>query len=179
MWYLHKDFKVIFKVLTLRIISMAQNVALPLRKAAPSFSLPDESGVVRTLDEFRGRKLIIFFYPKDDTPGCTQESCDFRDRSSELKGLGFEVIGISPDSVESHKTFKDKYNFEFPLLADVEKTAALAYEVYKERSLYGKKSMGIERSTFVISAEGMLLAEYRGVKATGHVERLLKELSNQ
>ena len=121
---------------------------------APAFKLKNDEGKTVTLSEFAGKKVILYFYPKDNTPGCTTEACDFRDNIKSLQSKGFVVIGISKDSVESHQKFKAKYELPFMLLADEEKTVLDKYGVWKEKNMYGKKVMGIERTTIIIDEEG-------------------------
>lgn len=139
---------------------------------APDFTLPSDGGEAVTLSGLRGRKVILYFYPKDDTPGCTTQACDLRDRLPRLDGVGAVVLGVSPDSVESHARFRDKYGLNFPLLADEDHRVAEAYGVWKEKNLYGRRTMGIERSTFVIDEEGRVAEVWRKVAADGHADRL-------
>jgi len=146
---------------------------------APDFTLPgiDEDGAETkfSLKELRGRKLVLYFYPKDNTPGCTREACDFRDNMRRLKGNA-AVLGISPDSVESHKKFREKLDLSYPLLSDGEKTVASAYGAWGEKTMYGKKTFGIIRSTFLIDEKGVLLKAWRKVKVQGHVDEVLGAL---
>lgn len=148
-------------------------------KKAPAFSLSNAEGQTVKLADFKGKKVVLYFYPKDDTPGCTKESCDFRDAQAPLKKAGAVVLGISPDSVESHQRFRDKFSLSFPLLADPEHQAIEAYGVWKEKSMYGRKFMGVERSTFLIDEQGILIEEWRKVKVEGHVEDVLASLGGQ
>jgi len=145
----------------------------------PNFCLKgiDENGQEREFcfEEFSKGKVILYFYPKDNTPGCTTEACDFRDNLNLLKNYGITVIGISPDSVESHKRFKEKYNLNFILLSDPDKKVAEMFGAYGEKKSYGKVTKGIIRSTFYIE-DGVIKKAWRNVKAKGHVERVLKEL---
>ncbi len=147
---------------------------------APDFCLKgiDEKGEEKEfcLKDFRGSKLILYFYPKDNTPGCTVEACDFRDNLNVLVERGYKVVGVSPDSVESHRKFKEKYNLNFPLLSDPDKKVAESYGAYGEKKMYGKVTKGIIRSTFLIDEEGRIKKAWYNVKAKGHVEKLLKEL---
>ncbi|RLJ70267.1 peroxiredoxin Q/BCP [Hydrogenivirga caldilitoris] len=149
---------------------------------APDFCLKgiDEKGEEREfcLKDFKGRKLILYFYPKDDTPGCTVEACDFRDNLNPLVSKGYLVVGVSPDSVSSHKKFKEKHGLNFPLLSDPDKKVAEAYGAYGEKKMYGKVTKGIIRSTFLIDEEGRIAKAWYNVKAKGHVEKLLKELES-
>ena len=148
-------------------------------KGAPDFSLTgiDEQGIERTytLKDFKGRQLVLYFYPKDSTPGCTQEACDFRDNMARiLKGAA--VAGVSPDSIASHKNFREKQSISYPLLSDPDRKTALAYGAYGEKTMYGMKSMGIIRSTFLIDAKGAVKKAWTGVKVAGHVDEVLEAI---
>jgi peroxiredoxin Q/BCP len=140
---------------------------------APAFRLADDAGRIVTLKDFAGRVLILYFYPKDDTPGCTQESCDFRDNLNRLNSAGAAVVGVSADSVEKHRRFKSKHGLHFPLLSDPDHVALEAYDVWREKSLYGRKFMGIVRSTYVIDGKGIVRAAFPKVKVGGHVDEVL------
>jgi peroxiredoxin Q/BCP len=144
---------------------------------APDFSLVSDTGEAVTLSSFRGRPVVLYFYPKDDTPGCTTQACGIRDVYSDLRDRGAVVLGVSPDDEASHVKFKEKYSLPFTLLADPEHEVAEEYGVWKERNLYGKKSMGIERSTFVIDAEGNLSKVMRRVKPDTHASDVLAALT--
>jgi peroxiredoxin Q/BCP len=143
---------------------------------APKFKLQTDSGEWLSLEQFRGKTVVLYFYPKDDTPGCTQESCDFRDSFSRLSAKGVVVLGASKDSVGSHQKFKTKYQLPFALLSDEAGTLCESYGVWKEKSMYGRKYMGIERSTFVIDSAGKIAKVYPKVSVTGHVEQVLSDL---
>ncbi|MCL4783586.1 MAG: thioredoxin-dependent thiol peroxidase [Bryobacterales bacterium] len=149
---------------------------LAVGKKAPEIKLETDDGSVFKLSSLKGKKVVLYFYPKADTPGCTTESCQFRDTKSAFEKLGVEVIGISPDEPNAQAKFKSKFDLTFPLLADTERTAANAYGVWVEKNMYGKKSMGIERSTFVIGEDGKILKIYRKVKADGHAEQVLADI---
>lgn len=153
---------------------MSQELAIG--KKAPELALPDQDGNIVSLKDFKGKQVVLYFYPKDDTPGCTQESCDFRDSMAPIKKAGAVVVGVSFDGQASHQKFIKKFSLPFTLLSDTEKTVANAYGVYKEKSMYGKKYMGIERSTFLIDQKGLLKAIFRKVKVTGHVDEVLAAL---
>lgn len=148
---------------------------LAIGKAAPAFSLPGTSGKTWTLRAAKGRHLVLYFYPRDNTPGCSTETAAFRDLYAQFKKTGTEVIGISADTLASHEKFKTKLQIPFELLSDTEHTVSQLFEVYKEKSLYGRKFMGIERSTFLIDATGKLQHEWRKVKVPGHAEAVLAE----
>jgi peroxiredoxin Q/BCP len=141
-------------------------------RPCPDVELTTEMGVMRLAD-FRGRILVLYFYPRDLTPGCTTEACDFRDRWGEFQTLGATVVGVSTDSLASHARFVAKHQLPFVLASDQEAEAARAFGVYKEKVLYGKRSMGIERSTFVIDRDGIVRAEFRKVKVAQHVQQVL------
>jgi len=143
--------------------------------AAPAFDLIGDDDKRHSLSEFAGRRIVLYFYPKDDTPGCTREACDFRDSLDAMKSRNMVVIGCSPDSAESHRKFKKKYNLPFLLLSDPGATLAQRYGAYGEKNMYGKKSMGIIRSTFVIGPTGRLESIYRKVSVTGHVEKVIEK----
>jgi len=141
---------------------------------APDFNLATDGGGKVKLSALKGKKVVIYFYPKDDTPGCTKESCQFRDDHPKFKKEGVEIIGISKDSAESHDKFKAKYELNFTLAADPDLEAIKAYEVWKEKNMYGKKSMGVERSTFLIDEQGQIAKAWRKVSVDGHAEEVLK-----
>ena len=150
------------------------DLSLKVGDTAPAFSLKSHDGTTISSKDLKGQTVVLYFYPKDMTSGCTLESCDFRDFFPKFKKQGVVILGISKDSVESHVKFKTKYSLPFPLLADIEGKMCGAYGVWKEKSMYGRKYMGIERSTFVISPEGKIVAVYPKVKVTKHVEAVLK-----
>lgn len=145
-------------------------------KAAPKFSLPSTSGGIWKSSGLKGKSLVVYFYPRDNTPGCTTETAAFRDHYNKFKKANTEVIGISADSLESHAKFKTKLALPFELLSDTEHEVCRLFDAYKEKSLYGKKFMGIERSTFLIDSAGKLHCEWRKVKVAGHVEIVLAEV---
>ena len=144
-----------------------------LGKAVQDFTSPSTGGGPFRLSEHRGKKLVLYFYPKDNTPGCTAEGAEFRDRYKEFRKAGAEVLGVSRDSLKSHEGFKAKMQFPFELLSDAEEELCAQFGVIKMKNMYGKKVRGIERSTFVIDGEGRLAREWRGVKVPGHVEEVL------
>lgn len=145
-------------------------------KSFPDFTLPDQNGQFHSLADYRGQKVLLYFYPKDDTPGCTVEACSFRDRLNELKAHGVQVLGVSVDDVASHKKFVEKFQLNFPLLADVDKKVVQAYGVWVEKSMYGKKFMAIQRDSFLFDEGGKVIKHYEKVKPEGHVEEVLADL---
>lgn len=150
---------------------------LSIGDPAPDFTLSDADGNPVSLSDFKGQKIVLYFYPKDDTPGCTKEACGFRDAQDDYMEANAVVIGVSPDSEKSHQRFRDKYDLPFLLLADPERQAIEGYEVWKEKNMYGKKYMGVERSTFIIDEDGIVLEILRKVKVDGHVQSVLASLS--
>jgi thioredoxin-dependent peroxiredoxin len=146
---------------------------LILDKAIPDFQLPATSGVTFQLSQHLGKNLVIYFYPKDSTPGCTTQGVQFRDAYSDFKHLNTEIFGISRDTLKSHENFKAKFTFPFELLADTEELACSLFGVIKMKNMYGKQVRGIERSTFVIDKNGALIKEWRGVKVDGHATEVL------
>jgi peroxiredoxin Q/BCP len=143
---------------------------------APDFELESDSGETVRLSDFRGRPVVLYFYPKDDTPGCTAEACEFRDAYDVFRERGVEILGVSPDDVRSHEKFKTKHELPFTLLADPDHKVAEAYGVWGERSFAGKKYMGINRSTFVIDEDGNVARAMLGIKPAGHAAQVLDEL---
>jgi len=141
-------------------------------KAVKDFTLPSTGGSFKLSDQ-RGKKLVVYFYPKDNTPGCTVEGADFGDRYAAFRKAGAEVVGVSRDSIKSHEGFKAKMKFPFELLSDADEKLCAQFGVMKMKNMYGKKVRGIERSTFVIDGDGMLAREWRGVKVPGHAEEVL------
>ncbi len=142
-------------------------------KAAPDFDLPTDAGAPIRLSKLKGNPVVVYFYPKDDTSGCTREAQDFSSLAAGFKKAGVEVIGISPDSAASHAKFRKKYDLAVHLAADEEKSAVAAYKVWVEKSMYGRKYMGVERSTFLIDAKGKVAKVWRKVKVPGHAEEVL------
>jgi len=150
--------------------------SLKIGDQAPEFTLPSSEGKEVSLKDFRGKKIVLYFYPKDDTPGCTKEACSFRDNLSRVKKKGAIVIGISSDSVNSHKKFSEKYDLPFPLLSDETKGVLKSYGVWKKKSFMGKQYMGIERTTFIIDENGKIKKIFNKVKVDGHVDEVLEAL---
>ena len=143
---------------------------------APEFTLQADDGSKVTLADLKGSPVVLYFYPADDTPGCTREACAFRDRAAELKKLGAKVFGVSPDSVASHVKFRNKFQLNFPLLVDPDHAVAEKFGAWREKNMYGKKSMGIARSTFLIDKEGVIRKAWKAVKVDGHDEQVLEAL---
>jgi len=143
---------------------------------APSFELPDQNGVTHTLDEYRGKKVILYFYPKDQTPGCTSQACGFAQLYPQFLEKDAVVIGISKDSVASHKKFEEKNGLPFTLLSDPELTAIQAYDVWQEKNMYGKKTMGVVRTTYLIDEQGVIKKALGKVKAAENPAQMLKEI---
>jgi len=143
---------------------------------APAWTLASDDGSKKKLSDFRGSPVVMYFYPKDDTPGCTKEACAFRDAKSELAKLGASVVGISADSVVSHAKFRDKFELNFPLLADEDHAVAEKYGAWREKNMYGKKSMGIQRSTYLIDGQGKIARVWKKVSVDGHDADVLEAL---
>ena len=142
---------------------------------APAFTLTDADGKKVSLSSFGGHKVVVYFYPRDDTPGCTKEACQFNDALSQFEGLGIPVIGISPDKAASHVRFRDKYGLQFPLLSDPDHTVMEKYGAWGEKTMYGKPTTGVIRSTFLINEKGKVARAWYGVKADGHAAKVLEE----
>lgn len=149
---------------------------LEIGTKAPDFELPDQDGKLRTLSEFRGQKVVLYFYPKDMTPGCTKQACSFGELYPQFQEKGAAVIGVSRDSVASHKKFEEKYGLPFILLSDPERKAIEAYDVWKEKKNYGKVSMGVVRSTYLIDEDGVIIKAFGNVKAADNPTQMLGEL---
>jgi peroxiredoxin Q/BCP len=142
---------------------------------APAFTLPDAEGNKVSLSDYTGQKVVVYFYPRDDTPGCTKEACQFNDALSQFEGLGIPVIGISPDKQSSHIKFRDKYGLRFPLLSDPDHKVMEKYGAWGEKMMYGKPTTGVIRSTFLIDEKGKVARAWYGVKADGHAAKVLEE----
>lgn len=143
---------------------------------APDFALESDSGETVRLKDLRGRKVVLYFYPKDDTPGCTVEACGFRDRHGDLEEADAVVLGVSPDDAKSHRKFKEKYGLPFPLLSDPDHAVASAYGAWGKKKMYGKEYAGILRSTFIIDEQGRIEKAYEKVKPEGHADEILEAL---
>jgi len=146
-------------------------------KPAPDFSLKSDDGKTYSLSKFKGKKeVVLYFYPKDDTSGCTKEACSFRDSFSTLNSKNVQVLGVSPDDLDSHSKFRAKYSLNFTLLSDPDKEVSKTYGVYKMKNMYGREAMGIERSTFIIDKQGNVKKVFRRVKVDGHVDEILRNV---
>lgn len=154
-----------------------ENIMLAVGTKAPDFTLPDQNGELRKLSDYRGQKVILYFYPKDMTPGCTKQACGFAELYPQFRERGAVVLGISKDSVASHKKFEEKYGLPFTLLADPEKEVIQRYDVWKEKKLYGKVSMGVVRTTYLIDEEGIIVKADDKVKAAENPAKMLGELA--
>jgi len=151
-------------------------MSILLNDQAPDFTLQDQNDSPHSLSQYRGKWVVLYFYPKDGTPGCTVEACNFRDNLGRLTAKGVVVLGVSADSVKSHKKFVDKQSLNFPILADEAKMVCELYGVWGEKSFMGRKFMGIARTTFLINPEGVVVKIYENVKVTGHVDEIIQDL---
>lgn len=145
-------------------------------KKAPAFKLKDQDGQTWQLKDFAGAPLVLYFYPKDDTPGCTKEACAFRDQFPDFEGVDAQIVGVSPDTVESHAKFAAKYELPFTLLADPDHKVAEKYDVWQEKNMYGKRFFGVTRATFLIDGDGVIQKVWGKVKVDGHAEQVLEAL---
>ena len=143
---------------------------------APDFTLPDQNGKMHKLSEYKGRKVVLYFYPKDNTSGCTKQACGFAERYPHFLEKGAVVLGVSKDSVASHKKFEERYGLPFTLLSDTELTAIKAYDVWKEKNMYGKKTMGVVRTTYLIDEKGIIIRAFDKVKAADNPQDMLDSL---
>jgi len=151
-------------------------MALEVGVKAPEFSAESDSGEIVKLSDLRGKVVVLYFYPKDDTPGCTQEACAFRDLKSRFEEAGAVIYGVSRDDIRSHAKFRDKHGLNFPLLSDPDGQICQAYDVLKEKNMYGRKTIGIERTTYVIDRDGAIAAVFPKVKVDGHAEEVLTKV---
>lgn len=151
-------------------------VTLEARDRAPDFALQDQAGTVHRLQDYAGQTVVLYFYPRDDTPGCTKEACSFRDAELQIRGEGAVILGVSTDTAESHRKFREKHELPFPLLVDEDARVATAYGAWGEKVLYGRRSIGMTRSTFIIGHDGTLLKVWKRAKAEGHGDAVLKAL---
>jgi thioredoxin-dependent peroxiredoxin len=151
-------------------------MALTTGKKAPAFKADTDSGEVLQLKDLKGAWVVLYFYPKDDTSSCTAEACDFRDSMKTLSKLGCRVVGVSPDTVKKHQNFINKYDLNFSLLSDPDKTMCEKYDVWKEKSMYGRKYMGVVRTTYIIDPSGVIKKTFESVKVKGHVQSVIESL---
>jgi peroxiredoxin Q/BCP len=145
---------------------------LIIKQKAPAFSLPDQDGKVHTLSDYKGKKVLLYFYPKDDTPGCTEEACNFRDGYKEFQAMGLVILGVSADPVKSHKKFAEKFKLPFPILSDESKEVCEAYGVWGKKKFMGREYMGITRSSFLIDEQGKIAKVYEQVKTKVHADEV-------
>jgi peroxiredoxin Q/BCP len=157
-------------------LALVKDISVKVGSPAPDFALQDQNGKTAKLRDFRGQRVILFFYVRDNTPGCIKEACNFRDGLDKLKAEGVVVLGISADSAESHVRFAQKYQLPFPLLADQNAEVAKKYRVWGKKNMYGRTFYGIIRSTFIIDGKGNVSREYRRVKVDGHFDEILEDL---
>ncbi|MDO4653005.1 thioredoxin-dependent thiol peroxidase [Corynebacterium durum] len=155
---------------------MTEQKRLEIGDQAPAFTLPNDSGETTSLADYQGKRVLVYFYPRANTPGCTTEACDFRDSLTQLNDLGIEVVGISPDTVDKLVTFREKNNLTFPLLADPDKNVLKEWGAFGEKKNYGKIVEGVIRSTFLVGTDGTIELALYNVRATGHVARVIREL---
>ena len=158
------------------MLASMTDIRLAVGDTAPDFTLTDDKGGSVSLSDFRGEKVVVYFYPKADTPGCTTEACDFRDSLTQLNDADIDVVGISPDKPEKLATFRENHDLTFPLLSDPEKETLVAYGAFGEKKNYGKVVQGVIRSTFLVDEEGKIALAKYNVKATGHVARIIKDV---
>lgn len=154
----------------------ASTAFIDVGAAAPDFSQPDQSGKTHSLKDYRGKWVVLYFYPKDDTPGCTTEACQFRDGQARFNQAGAAVLGVSPDDEKSHRKFADKFKLDFPLLADPDKTMICAFGAWREKSMYGRKYMGVERTTYLIDPKGKVAHVWNKVSVTNHDADVLAKI---
>lgn len=158
------------------MLASMTDIRLAVGDTAPDFTLTDDKGGSVSLSDFRGKKVVVYFYPKADTPGCTIEACDFRDSLTQLNDADIDVVGISPDRPEKLATFRENHDLTFPLLSDPEKETLVAYGAFGEKKNYGRVVQGVIRSTFLVDEEGKIALAKYNVKATGHVARIIKDV---
>ena len=158
------------------LVTMTEQKRLEIGDQAPAFTLPNDSGETTSLADYQGKRVLVYFYPRANTPGCTTEACDFRDSLTQLNDLGIEVVGISPDTVDKLVAFREKNNLPFPLLADPDKNVLKEWGAFGEKKNYGKIVEGVIRSTFLVGTDGTIELALYNVRATGHVARVIREL---
>ena len=158
------------------LVTMTEQKRLEIGDQAPAFTLPNDSGETTSLSDYQGKRVLVYFYPRANTPGCTTEACDFRDSLTQLNDLGIEVVGISPDTVDKLVAFREKNNLTFPLLADPDKNVLKEWGAFGEKKNYGKIVEGVIRSTFLVGTDGTIELALYNVRATGHVARVIRAL---
>ncbi len=158
------------------LVTMTEQKRLEIGDQAPAFTLPNDSGETTSLADYQGKRVLVYFYPRANTPGCTTEACDFRDSLTQLNDLGIEVVGISPDTVDKLVAFREKNNLTFPLLADPDKNVLKEWGAFGEKKNYGKIVEGVIRSTFLVGTDGTIELALYNVRATGHVARVIREM---
>lgn len=158
------------------LVTMTEQKRLEIGDQAPAFTLPNDSGETTSLSDYQGKRVLVYFYPRANTPGCTTEACDFRDSLTQLNDLGIEVVGISPDTVDKLVAFREKNNLTFPLLADPDKNVLKEWGAFGEKKNYGKIVEGVIRSTFLVGTDGTIELALYNVRATGHLARVIREL---
>lgn len=158
------------------LVTMTEQKRLEIGDQAPAFTLPNDSGETTSLADYQGKRVLVYFYPRANTPGCTTEACDFRDSLTQLNDMGIEVVGISPDTVDKLVAFREKNNLTFPLLADPDKNVLKEWGAFGEKKNYGKIVEGVIRSTFLVGTDGTIELALYNVRATGHVARVIREL---
>ncbi|HLS23575.1 MAG TPA: thioredoxin-dependent thiol peroxidase [Pseudogracilibacillus sp.] len=154
-------------------------MSIQVGEQAPDFELQNQDGEVVRLSDYRGKRVVLYFYPKDMTPGCTTQACDFRDNYEQFKDLNTVVLGVSPDPIERHQKFIDKHDLPFPLLADTENEVAKLYDVWKLKKMFGNEFYGIERSTFIVDEEGIIRKIWRRVRVKGHIDETVKFIKEE
>ncbi len=154
-------------------------MAIEVGKKAPDFALQNQDGETVRLSDYAGKRVVLYFYPKDMTPGCTNQACDFRDNYEQFKDLNTVILGVSPDPIERHQKFIDKHELPFPLLADTEQEVAKLYDVWKLKKMFGKEFYGIERSTFIIDEEGIVRKIWRKVRVKGHIDETIQFIQEE
>lgn len=154
-------------------------MAIEVGKKAPDFALQNQDGETVRLSDYAGKRVVLYFYPKDMTPGCTNQACDFRDNYEQFKDLNTVILGVSPDPIERHQKFIDKHELPFPLLADTEQDVAKLYDVWKLKKMFGKEFYGIERSTFIIDEEGIVRKIWRKVRVKGHIDETIQFIQEE
>lgn len=165
--------------MSIYLITLSIAMHTLLNHAAPDFTLQDQDGIEHSLSHYHGQYVLLYFYPKDDTPGCTTEACSIRDAMNDFQSSGVQVLGVSMDDVQSHKKFAQKYQLNFPVLADTEKEVIDMYGIWKRKKLFGRNFMGIRRDSFLIDPKGVVVKHYKKVKPAEHVEQVLADVNRR